>query len=211
MIISVISAMMEGRHVLSLKFQDKTGIVMNSLNNLCYSATLCDIRVVGRDGGEVFMHKLILTLAFPALTDILGDHGDDVTVIIVSDYDSDIIEECRQRLYQAGDPDSLGWILGLENKYAIKNEESVDTLEVTLDTLDKISYTAKQRQVEDSVSDLHQAESSGAITLVIPEPSLLQRNSLSKIPCLPLYALEPCKYVLKLLETIPKVFAPPSH
>ena len=80
----VISAMMEGRNYLSLKFMDKTAIVMNSLNKLCYSTTLCDTKVVGRDGVEVLMHRLVLTMAYPALTDILGDH-DDATVIYYCD------------------------------------------------------------------------------------------------------------------------------
>ena len=91
----VILAMMEGRNFLSLKFLDKTAIVMNPLNKLCYSTTLCDTNVVGRDGGgEGLMHRLVLTMAYPALTDILGDH-DDAKVIIVTDYDGNVIEKTR--------------------------------------------------------------------------------------------------------------------
>ena len=76
--------MVEGRNVLSLKFLHKTDIVMNSLNKLCYSATLCDTKVVGRDGVEVLMHRLVLTMAYPALTDIFGVHHDDATLQLSS-------------------------------------------------------------------------------------------------------------------------------
>ena len=125
----VILAMMEGRNFLSLKFLDKTAIVMNSLNKLCYSTTLCDTKVVGRDGVEVLMHRLVLTMAYPALTDILGDH-DDATVIIVTDYDGDVIEKARESLYQAGDLDSLGTIIGFDNNFSdIKQEDNVDGLD----------------------------------------------------------------------------------
>ena len=125
----MILAMMEGRNFLSLKFLDKTAIVMNSLDKLCCSATLCDTKVVGRDGVEVLMHRLVLTMAYPALTDILGDH-DDATVIIVTDYDGDVIEKARESLYQAGDLDSLGTIIGFDNNFSvIKQEDNVDGLD----------------------------------------------------------------------------------
>jgi len=129
----------------------------------------------------------ILTMALPALKNVLGDLDDGVTVIIVADFNSDIIEQCRERLYQSGDPDSLGLLLGLKNN---DNEERVDTLEVTLDTLEKITCTTKQLDVDNDKADLYLDESSGAITLGLPETKLKERNYLSDISYQPLHALE---------------------
>ena len=195
---------MEERNVLSLKFQKMTGRVMNSLNSQCYSSTLCDTRVVGREGGEVFMHRLVLLMAFPALTDIIGD-DDDTTVIIVDDYHSDIIEKCRESLYRTGNPESLGEVFGFGyDNTAIKTEENilasikekfmnsavmaVPQDNVDLNTIEEINISNKQFEVEHTTPDNREALNT---TTPSPLESLyMEMDSQSTLPCVSFYTLE---------------------
>ena len=188
---------------------------MNSLNKLCYSATLCDTKVVGRDGGEVLMHRLVLTMAYPALTDILGNHHDDAIVIIVTDYDGDTIEKARESLYKAGDLYSLGTILGFDNNFNdIKFVDNVDDLEkgqsreyvamdvihdyVDIDTLDgEIAFKPKPLEVVEYNNQSGTKEGEApAMPTRSPLVSGSKKKDLVDVSDVPYYFLKTCKYIM---------------
>ena len=210
---SVPSARMNSRNFLSLKFENKNRILFRSLNQLCLSEHLCDVRIVGSDGGEVFMHKLVLMQTFPVLRDILDDHVDKI-VIIVTDYASEIIEECRENLYRTGDSNALGLVLGFQNyvssikveeeigddaheKGAIQEYVAMDVVHdyVEIDTLEEITHKAGlSATVESILSFQKQLELQKRLLSPHGEKKRQKKQSFSELSGVPYYFLKTCKH-----------------
>jgi len=201
---------MEGQHFLSLKFQNKISVLFGSLNQLCFSENLCDVKFIGKDGGEVLMHKLVLIKAYPCFKDILQPQSDQ-SVIFVPDTSGDIIEACREDLYKSGDANTLGLILGfgnvmnltkIEEKYdkferdaikmhnqnAIQEYVAMDVVHdyVDIDTLQEMTGTYRQT---DSLDHSHSHQNKTEKT----QENKQKKSSFSELTDVPYYFLKTSK------------------
>ena len=194
---------MEGQHFLSLKFQNKNSVLFGSLNQLCFSENLCDVKFIGKDRGEVLMHKMVLIQAYPGFKDIFEPQSDQI-VIVVPDTSGDIIEACREDLYKLGDANALGLILGFGNAINLsKVEEKYDNFE--RDAIKMHNQNAIQDVVHDyvdidtidSFNDFHSHQNNSEKTLTGKEETQEnkhQKSSFSEVPDVPFYFLKTSKY-----------------
>ena len=200
---------MEGQNFLSLKFQNKNSVLFGSLNQLCFSENLCDVKFIGKDGGEVLMHKMVLIQAYPCFKDILEPQSDQ-TVIVVPDTSGDIIEACREDLYKSGDANTLGLILGFVNEMNhTKVEEKYDNFE--RDAIKMHNQNAIQEYVAmdvvhdyvdidtlDSFDDFHSHQNKSEKTLAgkhETQENKQKKSSSSEVPDVPFYFLKTSKYI----------------
>ena len=203
---------MEGQNYLSLKFQNKNSILLSSLNQLCYSVNLCDVKCIGSDGVGVMMHKLVLCQAFPGFRDILEHHSDNI-VIIITEFTSDSIEACREDLYQSGDGKALGSILGFENAInTVKVERNVDAFAkgapqeyvamdvvhdyVEIDTLEEMTNISKLSEISENFNSYQNSPDIYQTTIDQNKQKKQKKSSISKLSDVPYYFLKTSKFIL---------------
>ena len=72
------------RYDLNLRFLNKESVLFQSIDQNC-SRNLADVKMITKNGEEIYLHRIILRFAFPQIDEMFPD-DDTVTIINDSEY-----------------------------------------------------------------------------------------------------------------------------
>lgn len=116
------------QNILPIQFLSRENVLFPSLDDLCSSENLCDVKIVCQGGNPVFMHRAVLRLCVPELID--NSPTEYPTVILLPDEVSSHVEEARRKLYLHGAQEEICRVL---QTLVVCKEESINPMEMESD------------------------------------------------------------------------------
>ena len=145
---------MSGRYNLNLKFLDKESVLLQSINKDCSTSNLSDVKIISKDGDQVFLHRIVLTFAFPQFSAMFPE-GDSVTILI-NDIPGEDVVKARTCLYQNGDPEPLAEILEIFGGDCVRVKSELTELEpgdLDVDLVEDDSKEILKKEREKELND----------------------------------------------------------